>query len=314
MFDELNQLEIALKSKNQLEVTSITLNHPNSERVKLREEYQKKFGKDLLQDIEEYMSSDYKTTLLALYKDPVEYDADLLYNAMKGLGSDKEVLSEIACFRSFDRLNKIKEKYKEKYGKDLVEEIKNETSGDYQKAIMILFEKERNKNSSPNLETCSKIADELFKAGEEKLGTSEEVFINYLTSLSGEELILMAKEYHKKYKRDLIACIETEFSLDIKDLLIAIVYSLISPSEYFARKIYRAVDGPGTKDNKLIRYIVTRAEVDMNIIKNYYQLIYKKDMVERVKDDTSGEYFKLLEGLMLRNYNQILRNQNISLF
>jgi len=47
----------------------------------------------------------------------------------------------------------------------------------------------------------------------------------------------------------------------------------------------------------------------MNIIKNYYQLIYKKDMVERVKDDTSGEYYKLLEGLMLRNYNQILINQ-----
>jgi len=91
---------------NQLEVTSITLNRPNAERVKLREEYQKKFGKDLLQDIEEYMSSDYKATLLALYKDPLEYDADLLYNAMKGLGSDKEVLSEIVCFRSFERLKK----------------------------------------------------------------------------------------------------------------------------------------------------------------------------------------------------------------
>ena len=139
------------------------------------------------------MSSDYKSTLLALYKEPVEFDADLLYNATKGLGSDKEVLSEIVCFRSLDRLNKMKEKYKEKYGKDLVEEIKSETSGDYQKIIMILLEKERNKNSSPNLETCSKIADEFYKAGEEKLGTSEEVFINYSTSLSGEELILIAK-------------------------------------------------------------------------------------------------------------------------
>jgi len=95
---------------------------------------------------------------------------------------------------------------------------------------MILLEKERNKNSSPDLETCSKIADELYKAGEEKLGTSEEIFINYFTSLSGEELVLMAKEYHKKYKRDLIACIESEFSSNIKDLLIAIVYSLVSPS------------------------------------------------------------------------------------
>lgn len=309
MVDELNQLEIALKSKNEIEITSITLNRLNSERVKLREEYKKKFGKDLLQDIEEYTSSDYQTTLLALYKDPVEYDADLLYNAMKGLGSDKDVLTEIVCFRSFDRLNKIKEKYKEKYGKDLVEEIKSETSGDYQKTIMILLEKERNKNSSPDFQTCSKIADEIYKHGEGKLGTSEDVFINYFTSLSGEELLLMAKEYHKKYKRDLVSCIQSEFSSNIKDLLLAIIYSLISPSEYFARKVFRAVDGPGTKDKKLIRYIVTRAEVDMKIIRNYYQLIFKKDMVERVKDDTSGEYFKLLEGLMLRNYNQVQISQ-----
>ena len=305
MVDELNKLEIALKSKNEIEITSIALNHPNSERVKLREEYKKKFGKDLLQDIEEYTSSDYQTTLLALYKEPVEYDADLLYNAMKGIGSDKEILTEIVCFRSFDRLNQIKEKFKEKYGKDLVEEIKSETSGDYQKAIMILLEKERNKNSSPDFVTCSNIADEIYKHGEGKLGTSEDVFINYFTSLSGEELLLMAKEYHKKYKRDLVACIQSEFSSNIKDLLIAIIYSLISPSEYFARKVFRAVDGPGTKDKKLIRYIVTRSEVDMKIIRNYYQLIFKKEMVERVKDDTSGEYFKLLEGLMLRNYNQI---------
>ena len=146
---------------------------------------------------------------------------------MKGIGSDKEVLCEIVCFRSFERLNKIKEKFKEKYIKDLIEEIKCETIGDYQKTIMILLEKERNKNSSFDLETCSKIGDELYKAGEEKFGASKEIFIKYFTSLSGEELVLMAKEYHKKYKRDLIACIESEFSSNIKELLIKLLEGLI---------------------------------------------------------------------------------------
>ena len=120
---------------------------------------------------------------------------------MKGLGSDKEVLSEIVCFRSFDRLNKIKEKYKEKYYKDLVEEIKRETSGDYQKTIMILLERERNKNSSPNLETCSKIADELYKAGEEKLGTSEEVYLLIILLVYQEKsLYLWQKNIIKNIK------------------------------------------------------------------------------------------------------------------
>lgn len=259
----------------------------------------KKTGRDLLQDIEKNTSSDFRNVLLAVYKDPVEYDADSLYTAMKGIGSDKDAITEIICFRTFDRLNKVKEKFKEKYGKELVSELKGETSGDYQKAIMIMLDKERSKNSSPDLENCKRIAEELYKNGEGKLGTNEEVFINYFTSLSGEELALVGKEYHKNYKRNLVECIESEFDGNIKDLLIAILYSLISPSEYFARKIFKCVDGAGTSDDKLIRCIVSRSDVDMKMIKRYFKQIFKnKDMIERVKEDTSGEYSKLLEGLM----------------
>lgn len=298
MADEVTQLEEDLKKKDKADLITFTLNHSNAERVKIREEYQKKTGRDLLQDIEKNTSSDFRTVVLALYKDPIEYDADTFYTAMKGIGSDKDAITELICFRTFDRLNKIKEKFKEKYGKELVSELKGETSGDYQKAIMILLEKERSKNSSPDLETCKKIAEELYKGGEAKLGTNSEVFINYFTSLSGEELALVGKEYHKNYKKNLVECIDSEFSGNEHDLLVAILYSLISPSEYFARKIFKAVDGAGTADNKLVRAIVSRADIDMKMIKRYFKQIFNKDMIERVKEDTSGDYLKILEGLM----------------
>lgn len=142
MSDEVSQLEEDLKNKDKSNLTTFTLSHSNAERVKLREEYQKKTGRDLLQDIEKNTSSDFRNVLLAVYKDPVEYDADSLYTAMKGIGSDKDAITEIICFRTFDRLNKVKEKFKEKYGKELVSELKGETSGDYQKAIMIMLDKE----------------------------------------------------------------------------------------------------------------------------------------------------------------------------
>ena len=167
MSEDLDQLEKALTSKKGEDVTNITLKYKtNAERVKLRQEYQKKFGRDLIQDIDKYMKSDLKNTLLAMYKDPVEYDTDLLYYAMKGVGSNKETITDVLCFRDFDRLNKIKQKFKEKYGKDLVPEIKSETSGVYQKVAMNILEKERSKNTSPDLDTCKKIAEELHKAGE----------------------------------------------------------------------------------------------------------------------------------------------------
>ena len=300
MSDEVDQLEKAIKGKDESAVTNITLNHTNMERLKLREDYKKKFERDLLTDIEKYIKSDLQAPLLALYKDPIEYDADLLYSAMKGIGSDKDVIAEIICFRDFDTINKIKEKFKEKYKKDLVSEIKSETSGDFQKIVLILLEKERSKNTKPDLETCKKIAEELYKAGEKKIGTDESVFIKYFTTLSADELALVGKEYHKNYKKNIVHVIESEFGGNDKKLLIKILYGLISPSEYFARKINDSVEGIGTADKQLIRCIVSRCEIDMKLIRRYYKQIYKKDMIERVKDDISGEYQKLLEGLMTK--------------
>ena len=302
MSDDLTQLEAALTSKKGEDVTTITLKYPtNAKRVKLREEYQKKFGRDLIQDIDKYMGSDLKNTLMAMYKDPVEYDTDLLYFAMKGAGTNEQTMTDVLCFRSFDRLNKIKEKFKEKYGKDLVSEIKSETSGAYQKIAMNILEKERSKNTSPDLDTCKKIAEEIYKAGEGKLGTNDDVFIKYFCSLSGEELALVGKEYHKNYKKNLVEIVDSEFSGDEKDLLIAILYGLISPSEFFARVIYKCVEGAGTSDDRMIRAVVTRAEEDMKIIKKYFKQLFNKDMIETVKKDLSGNYSRLIESLMSNN-------------
>lgn len=73
-----------------------------------------------------------------------------------------------------------------------------------------------------------------------------------------------------------------------------ILFALISPSEYFAKRLNQAVKGIGTDDNLLIRILVTRDEIDMPQIKQYYKQIIKKDMLEDIKGDTSGDYRKLL--------------------
>ena len=59
-------------------------------------------------------------------------------------------------------------------------------------------------------------------------------------------------------------------------------------------RVYKAVKGLGTDNKLLIRILVTRDEIDMPQIKNAYKRLYGKDMVQAVKDDTSGDYKKLL--------------------
>jgi annexin A7/11 len=279
-------------------LVNITVSHSNEERVKLRADYQAKFGRDLLKDFESKLKSDFKECMLGLYKPPAEYDADLLYFAMKGIGSDKEVITEVLSFRTPERLNEVKAKFQEKYGKDLVAEIKSETSGDYQKIAMALLDGKRGTNTSPDLQNCTNIAKELYDAGEGKIGTNEDVFIKYFTTLSKEELLLVCKEYHKNYKKNMLDTIDNEFGSHVQTLLKVILYSLYSPSEYFAKTINSAVAGAGTSDNRLIRCVLSRTGVDMKKIKKYYKKLFNKDMEEDIKGDLSGAYSDVIIGVL----------------
>ena len=281
MSDELDKLEAAVTGKDENYFIDLTLNKTNSERIKLRDDYKAKFGRDLLEDFEKNFKSDFLETLIGVFKSPAEYDADLLYKAMKGIGSDKDIITEVLCFRNPERINQIKEKFQEKYGKDLVAEIKSETSGDYQKIVLKLLEGDRTQDGKADVEKCSGIADELYKAGEGKIGTDESIFIKYFTSLSPNELLIVCKEYHKKYKKNMLDVIENEF-----------------PSEFFAKQIMESIKGIGTDDVKLIRSVITRYSIDMKKVKKYFKKMYNKELLDEVKDDVNGSYGRILEALI----------------
>ena len=298
MSDTLDKLEAAVTGKDENALINIAINNTNAQRVKLRDDYKAKFGRDLLDDFKNNFKSDFLDTVTGVFKTPAEYDADLLYTAMKGIGSDKDVITEVLCFRDQKRINEIKAKFQEKYGKDLVAEIKSETSGDYQKIVLQLLEGGRQENAQADLQKCSGIADELYKAGEDKLGTDEATFIKYFTSLSPAELLLVCKEYHKKYKKNMIDVLKSEFDGNEKNLLIRILYSMFSPSEYFAEQIMYAVAGAGTNDAQLIRCIISRYSIDMKKVKKYYKKLYNKELLDAVKGDVAGNYGKILEALI----------------
>ena len=301
MSDTLDKLEAAVTGKDENALIDIAINNTNAQRVKLRDDYKAKFGRDLLDDFKNNFKSEFLDTVTGVFKTPAEYDADLLYTAMKGIGSDKDVITEVLCFRDQKRINEIKAKFQEKYGKDLVAEIKSETSGDYQKIVLQLLEGGRQENAQADLQKCSGIADELYKAGEDKLGTDEATFIKYFTSLSPAELLLVCKEYHKKYKKNMLDVLKSEFDGNEKNLLIRILYSMFSPSEYFAEQIMYAVAGAGTNDAQLIRCIISRYSIDMKKVKKYYKKLYNKELLDAVKGDVAGNYGKILEALISKH-------------
>ena len=149
-------------------------------------------------------------------------------------------------------------------------------------------------NTQVNQAQMAAVAQEIYKAGEAKLGTDESVFNKYFCSLSPYELAAMAQQYHKLTGHTILQAIDKEFHGDSKKALRTIVYATLSPSEYFATRVNDAIKGWGTKDHLLIRILITRDEIDMPQIKQYYKQLFGKDMVQAVKSDISGDYQKLM--------------------
>ena len=279
-------------------IIEICIHRTNAQRLEIVKAYKAAYGRDLIADLKSELHGKFEDGMIALFTDPIEYDADELRKAMKGLGTDEDTLIEIIASRPPNVLKLVKEKFNAKFKRDLEADVKSETSGTLRKLLIALLQCSRRTNTMPNEAECAAIADEIYKAGEAKLGTDESVFNKYFCSLSPHELAAVSREYHKKTGHTILQAIDKEFSGDSKKALRTIVYATLSPSEYFATRVHDAVKGLGTRDHLLIRVLVTRSEIDMPQIKQYYKQLFGKDMYDDVKNDISGDYRKLMLGII----------------
>ena len=276
-------------------IIQLISNRTNKERLAMIESYKKQFNRDLIKDLKSELHGHFEDAVLALFEDPITYDCISLKTAMKGAGTDEDTLIEILATRSNKDITLIKQKYLQMYGKPLEQDLSSDLSGDLKTVMLTLASAFRSENPNPNQTECQKKADQLFKAGEKRLGTDEKVFYDILTQSSPQELRAIDVIYMHAHNHGLLTAIDKEFHhSNMKKLLQTIVYSSTNPSEYFATRVNYAVKGAGTKDPLLIRILVTRDEIDMPQIKEAYKRLYNKDMVKAIESDTHGDYKKLL--------------------
>ena len=83
-------------------------------------------------------------------------------------------------------------------------------------------------------------------------------------------------------------------SFFFKNCLLFLVKCVRNKSGYFAEMLYESMKGLGTRDDDLIRILVSRHEIDLPQIKNEYKKLYSKSLYDHVKSETSGDYQKLL--------------------
>ena len=296
MSNDAETLRNAMKGFGTDENTLIKVvgNRTNHQRQIIKEQYKAAFGRDLISDLKSELHGKMEDAFVALFTDPIEFDADSLRDALHGAGTDEDTLIEIIASRNNQQLFAIKQCYNTKYKRDLEADIKSDVHGTLQNLLVSLLQGKRSMNPNPDQGRCAAIAKEIFDAGEAKLGTDESSFNKYFVSLSPVELICVAQHYHKLTGHTILEAIEKEFHGDSKKAFKTIVYATLSPSEYFATRVNKAIKNFGTKDHLLMRVLITRDEIDMPTIKQYYKQLYGKDMIEEIKSDIHGEYQKLM--------------------
>ena len=292
--EDANNIRLFLTKPKKLDqLIKIIAHRSNNQRQEISKEYFSKYQTVLLDDFKKELSGNFQETVLSLFYTPVDFDCYQLNKAMKGLGTNEDTLIEILASRDNERIIEIKKRYIEMYNKTLNKDIQSETSGPLRKLFLKLLEAKR-RNNFPIEQECNENAQRLYDVTSNKKECIQDTFIYIFTDKSREELAQIAKIYYKWYSKTLFELVESFFSGDFKRALKAIIYSLLSPSEYFAYRINKAMKGLGTKDTILIRVIVSRDEIDMYRIKRYYKQLYNIEMYEKIKDDTSGDYRNLL--------------------
>jgi len=263
---------------------------------KVKNAYGELYGNALGLDIGKHLSKgNFADALLAVLKEPAEYDAELLHKAMKGLGTVDHVLIEILVTRTPDQIKKIKDAFIKKFGESLEKWIMEETSGHYEKYLLALASAERASSAGAvNKEEVAKDSERLYKAGEGRLGTNESVFIEIFANKSWKHLRQVSEHYGKNHKHSLDTAIKDEFSGDLERALLWTLESVENRHAFFARLLQKSMAGLGTHDDDLIRIMVTRRHNDLWEIAEEYHTLFKKTLKEDIEGDTSGDYKKLL--------------------
>uniref|UniRef100_A0A3Q3K738 Annexin n=1 Tax=Monopterus albus TaxID=43700 RepID=A0A3Q3K738_MONAL len=272
-------LKSAIESKGVDEdvINAVLVKRNNEQRQKIKAVYEANAGKKLEVALKKALKSDHEDICLALLMPPAYYDAFLFRKATKGVGTKEDVLVEILATRTNQEICEIKKVFKEEYKEELEDVIKNETSGDFNKALLAMLQANKDESNVVDMAQAKKDAEALFEAGENTKGTNVSTFIDILTTRSGPQLA----------QSECSKCVNAS----------CVVKCAWNTPAFFAEKLHLAIKGLGTNEATLTRVLVSRSEVDLKKIVEEYRAMYGTSLQEHIVKDTSAYYQKILIGL-----------------
>ncbi|XP_064599888.1 annexin A7-like isoform X3 [Liolophura sinensis] len=228
-----------------------------------------------------------------------EKDAEILRKAMKGLGTDEKAIIDVISRRTNQQRQQILQMFKTMYGKDLIQDLKSELSGDLEELILALFKP-----------TTYYDAWSLNKAVS-GVGTKESVLIEILCTRPNSEIKEIVQCYKKEFHRDLEKDIMSDTSGHFKRLLVSalqgnrneltldqiqrvaregpecVIDRKLAQEE--AQKLYQAGEKKiGTDESVFLQVMALRHYYQLRATFDEYSKIAGKDILQSVGSEFSG--------------------------
>ncbi|GLT69069.1 hypothetical protein SLA2020_412490 [Shorea laevis] len=282
---------------NEALIISILAHRNAAQRKLIRQIYAETYGEDLLKALDKELSSDFERVVLLWTLDPAERDAFLANEATKRLTSNNWVLLEIACTRSSLGLFLVRQAYHDRFKKSLEEDVAYHTSGDFRKLLVPLVSSFRYAGDEVNMALAKSEAKILHEKISEKAYNHEEL-IRILTTRSKAQLNATLNHYNNEFGNAISKDLKSDPDDEYLKLLRGAIKCLTCPEKYFEKVLRLAINKLGTDEWGLTRVVATRAEVDMQRIKEEYHRRNSVPLDHAIAKDTYGDYEKMLLALI----------------
>ncbi|CAA7027166.1 unnamed protein product [Microthlaspi erraticum] len=285
---------------NEGMIISILAHRNATQRSFIRAVYAANYNKDLLKELDNELSGDFERAVMLWTLEPADRDAYLAKESTKMFTKNNCVLVEIACTRPPLEFFKAKQAYQARYKTSLEEDVAYHTSGNIRKLLVPLVSTFRYDGNAGevNVKLARSEAKTLHKKITDKAYTDEDL-IRILTTRSRAQIVVTLNHFKDYFGSSINKFLKEDGSEDeYLQLLKTVIKCLAFPEKYFEKVLRQAINKLGTDEWALTRVVTTRAEVDMERIKEEYLRRNNVPLDRAIAKDTSGDYQDMLLALL----------------
>lgn len=248
-------------------------------------------------------------TLIAPSNHSPQEDAEALWKAVKGWGTDEKIVIAILGHRNASQRQQIRQAYQDLHQEDLIKRLESELSGDFEKAMYRWI-----------LEPAERYAL-LANVAIRNANNDYHVIVEIGCVLEPEELLVVRRAYHNRYKHSLEEDVAAHTTGHLRQLLVGLVSSFRYGGDEINARLAKAeadILHEGIKDKKnheeVIRILSTRSKQQLMATFNRYRDDHGISITKSLLDEASEDFHKAVHVAIRcindhkKYYEKVLRN------